>query len=870
MRMKKPTSNKPSKKAYSKRKLAFESLETRRVMATLPYGAEPDDLGEYMLGRVAVTPVFLESNGQIDPSTEDWTPGQITTVMNNIQSGLNWWTQMLAKKSSVHTLEWVVDRTYVDSLPKTAYEPISRRSNDYDLWVSEFLVNTGFAQTGDLDANIRLFNQSQRQKLNTDWSFTIFVVNSRNDSDGSFAPGGSFTRAFAFAGGRFEVVPSTRPASTFAHETGHIFWARDEYIGGGNYYQTRGYYNSQNSNAIDLNPVPNFQQRTSIMSAGGVMQTAFDTINTDSAALEQIGWKDSDNDGIFDVLDVPLKLEGTGRVSLDGNSYQFVGRASAQALPNRNSSGLQNDITLNRIGKVEYRINGGTWTSASTPNTYTADLNLQIPLLTNTGIIEIRAVDPRTGIESNVFTGTIGDTPDVTSQKGIQGFAWLDPNRNGVWSRNETGLAGATITLVDQNNVPLNTQRQVEPDNYPSGTLTGNLNGTTLTAVGMNTNGTIGVFEDSAATTGTKVFRPFAFSVGSFVDTFSGDDQQLRVRFDNPTSFVSIDAVAVGDGAIARMDAYAADGTLLKRFERKGLLHGQRVTMELGTDTAAIAWVIAYGHNSTHVKLDNVVYGPKNSTKTASDGSYFLPNLEPGNYRVRITPPGPGYTLIAPATDTQSVFLSPSGTVTHIDFGIARDASPWRNATLPEDVDNSRGVDPIDALIVINEINRSSSIALEGSNISFPPYIDVDGDRFLSPLDALMVINYINRQSSGGEGESTPLVSSNDVTASSSSLRLVSFVHDIDDDSPTTWISGISSRNNSRLPSGPEKCGCPGCASFTSASGESSPALIDIARQSSKGTSESSDAISTADELNALQQTNDINTLDSLLSDWNG
>ena len=60
------------------RKLAVESLETRRVMASLPFGAEADDTGEFMLGRVAVTPVFLESDGSIDRSTENWTQSQIT------------------------------------------------------------------------------------------------------------------------------------------------------------------------------------------------------------------------------------------------------------------------------------------------------------------------------------------------------------------------------------------------------------------------------------------------------------------------------------------------------------------------------------------------------------------------------------------------------------------------------------------------------------------------------------------------------------------------------------------------------------------------------------------------------------------------
>ena len=31
------------------------------------------------------------------------------------------------------------------------------------------------------------------------------------------------------------IVPAGRPASTFAHEIGHMFWARDEYPGGGSY-----------------------------------------------------------------------------------------------------------------------------------------------------------------------------------------------------------------------------------------------------------------------------------------------------------------------------------------------------------------------------------------------------------------------------------------------------------------------------------------------------------------------------------------------------------------------------------------------------------------------------------------------------------
>ena len=121
------------------RKLSFESLEARRVMTSMPFGASANDLGEYMLGRIAVTPVLLESDGSHDLNAEDWTPSHVATVMNNIQEGLNWWNRLLAKEAPIHNLEWVIDRTYVDTRLNTPYEPINRTSNAYELWVGRFL-----------------------------------------------------------------------------------------------------------------------------------------------------------------------------------------------------------------------------------------------------------------------------------------------------------------------------------------------------------------------------------------------------------------------------------------------------------------------------------------------------------------------------------------------------------------------------------------------------------------------------------------------------------------------------------------------------------------------------------------------------------
>lgn len=535
-------------KAPQRRKLALESLEDRRVMATLPFGATSQDTGEFMLGRIAVTPVFLESTGAV--STEDWTPAYVDAVMGNIQSGLQWWNQLLAKKSSLHTLEWVIDRTYVDNRLPITFEPINMTSEGYLQWGPQFLQGVGFNNSTSFETNIRAFNNSQRTKLDTDWSFTIFVVNAMKDADGSFAPGGSFSRAFAFAGGLFEVIPSSRPNSTYTHETGHIFWARDEYNGGGNFYDKRGYYNAQNTNAVDLNPTPNFQQQPSIMSSGSSLTTAFNQIISPDATLAQIGWKDSDNDGIFDVLDVPLKLEGTGRFNPQFNFYSFTGRASVQTLPNRNSSGTQNDITLNKVRRIEYRIDAGNWTTIQSPDAYTLDLNLQIPVLPfQVGkTIEIRAVETRLGIASNIFTGIIGNAPDVTDKDGIQGFVWRDTNKNGQWDSSENGIPNATVTIVNANNQPLLLQTQIDPDNYATGNLAGKLgiapNQVLIDTIGNDSQALIGVYPKNNLD-GPKFFKPYSFWAKRYVDSFYDEDLQLRARFDQPQSYVSIEAVAV-------------------------------------------------------------------------------------------------------------------------------------------------------------------------------------------------------------------------------------------------------------------------------------------------------------------------------------
>lgn len=72
----------------------------------------------------------------------------------------------------------------------------------------------------------------------------------------------------------------------------------------------------------------------------------------------------------------------------------------------------------------------------------------------------------------------------------------------------------------------------------------------------------------------------------------------------------------------------------------------------------------------------------------------------------------------------------------------------WHNAALPADVDGDRVVAAIDALIVINHLNRRTNPDLCASSGSGEALdlVDVNGDDSLTPIDALLVINELNLQ----------------------------------------------------------------------------------------------------------------------------
>ncbi len=77
-------------------------------------------------------------------------------------------------------------------------------------------------------------------------------------------------------------------------------------------------------------------------------------------------------------------------------------------------------------------------------------------------------------------------------------------------------------------------------------------------------------------------------------------------------------------------------------------------------------------------------------------------------------------------------------------------------ANLNCDVNGDGVVSPVDALIVINDLQRNGTRVLPPNAFTPPPFLDVNGNGSVDPLDVLQVINFLNRRSSsGGEGEAS-------------------------------------------------------------------------------------------------------------------
>jgi len=362
--------------------------------ASLSDGSIPGtyQTSEYFIGRVAVSIILPESDGSLDPSTEDWTESERALVLSEITAALDWWA---AREPQAH-LTFVYDDGTAAPVP-TRYEPISRPYSDQALWISQVMTQKGVSGSSYFD-QVRRYNNALRGVYDTDWAFTIFVVDSSTDADNRFSDG---YFAYAYLGGPFTVLtygnngygPSNMDAVA-AHEIGHIFLALDQYYSAYQYCTRRsGYLGVENQNSqyggCASNTSSIMRGQTSPFRAGLI----------DDYARGQIGWRDSDGDGILDPMDTSLSIPSADYVADPErpNILTFDGTVQDDPYP----SPLRCSVTINRIAQIQYRVADGTWMDAqpgdgafdtraepftfTTPPLPTGDLNIELRVVDSAG-----------------------------------------------------------------------------------------------------------------------------------------------------------------------------------------------------------------------------------------------------------------------------------------------------------------------------------------------------------------------------------------------------------------------------------------------------------------------------------------------------
>lgn len=434
------------------------------------------ETSEYLIGSVAVGVIFVESNGKTDPDTEIWTSEQEEQTLSKIQHALEWWANQNPNANVTFKLE-------IHYKMPTSYEPITRPYKDRNLWVNEIMNHLGY-NAAFFETQERRYINDLRDTLQTEWSFIIFIINAFNDIDGKFSDGQAGS---AFAGGPSLTVPATTFRNlewAIAHEVAHIFWATDEYD---KVEQYSGYLN-----------VPD-------VDGSGCLMEKWNSWNLSgrphglNGTWGQIGWRDTDGDGIQDIVDIvpSVDLNACRLVDPASSTIECTGRANVNPYLNNNPKSIfKNSVTINKIQNIQFRVDQENWMNAEIiPATLKeVDMNTYVPKNT-TEIVNFTFTTPSLQPGRHVIEikatdqwGNIGHTSQTVTILGARhnvAITKIEPYKNTTSNNTYTSI---NVTVRNQGdatenfNVTVNfnstmiENRTVSLDSGNSATLTFNWN----------------------------------------------------------------------------------------------------------------------------------------------------------------------------------------------------------------------------------------------------------------------------------------------------------------------------------------------------------------------------------------------------------
>lgn len=412
----------------------------------------------FLAGKVAIGVVAIESSTSSIPNQENWTADELKEVHQEIRAGLQKWIDW---KPANTPLEFVVDVNkdgYADDpsvsdgitdgnksnfYAEVPYEPITYASGAYDIWTSGALTALGYTAEPTVELTAYKYAQDLRQRNNADWAFVLFVVDSSNDNDST--PG-------AFTNGQYMISRTFGPLAvitynnglrgtnnlewTVAQIVGRMFGAGFQYpdllfdtAGCGSATKKFGYLGT--ANAYCGVAVPSGEPNPRLMYHGDGAP--------DSITKLQVGWRDTDSDGLIDLMDTrpsilfsPYPFNPTTDNPLtyvEGGTRRYrafenpvapavcLARPTDECFYSYYFDITPDDlaVTINKIQTVEFRVDGGAWNNATLSG---SDPDYKIYTFTTPTLqggrrqIEVRALNSM-GVYSTLKsnTVTIADPP---------------------------------------------------------------------------------------------------------------------------------------------------------------------------------------------------------------------------------------------------------------------------------------------------------------------------------------------------------------------------------------------------------------------------------------------------------------------------
>ena len=187
-----------------------------------------------MTGTISVTLFFVESDGSIDPNTYTWTAAHQQQYVNKVNTGLAWWTSVSYNYFDCWNAFMVHYYPATDTRCQQGYEPVLHNGTgaapNAQTWIAIVMSKFGYTGGGGAIGRVTAFNTAQRSNYGTNWAYSGFIPYNPPPTEQQFLDGKA---AWSYLGGPYTVCLYRSfgwdPTQVFPHESGHIFYACDEY-----------------------------------------------------------------------------------------------------------------------------------------------------------------------------------------------------------------------------------------------------------------------------------------------------------------------------------------------------------------------------------------------------------------------------------------------------------------------------------------------------------------------------------------------------------------------------------------------------------------------------------------------------------------